>query len=153
MLFLLFQLGKDGYALDAAQVVEILPFLNLTPIPKSPRGVAGIFNYRGTPVPAIDLSDLALGRPASMRLGTRIILVRYAPEDGGGHLLGLIAEKVTETLRREPEDFISSGVTNEATPWLGSVTVDARGLIQRVDVNSLLPSSVRDLLFKQPVKT
>ncbi len=33
-------------------------------IPQAPPGVAGVFNYRGAPVPVIDLSELALGRPA-----------------------------------------------------------------------------------------
>ena len=82
MLFLLFHLGKDRYALDASRVVEVVPLLTLRRIPQAPRGVAGIFNYRGQPVPAVDLGELMLGQPASPRLSTRIILVHY-PDDGG----------------------------------------------------------------------
>lgn len=152
MLFLLFQIGKDSYALDAGQVVEVLPLLTLKQLPESPRGMAGIFNYRGTPVPVIDLCELTLGQATPKRLSTRIILVNYAVEKGRTHLLGLMAERATETLKRDPKDFIDSGVSNDAAAYLGPVVIDKRGLIQRIEVNRLLPASVRDLLFKQPME-
>ena len=64
-------------------------------------------------------------------------------------MLGLIAEKATETMRRDPADFVSAGVTIDAAPYLGPVTADAHGLIQRIEVRQLLPASVRDLLFNE----
>ena len=152
MLFLLFQLDKDLYALDAAQVVEVLPLLSIKRIPQAPPGVAGVFECRGAPVPAIDMSELALGRPAEKRLSTRIIVVRYRDDNGGTHLLGLIAEKATETMRREPADFVESGVTSDRASYLGPVATDPRGLVQRVDVSKLLPEALRDALFRQPVE-
>lgn len=152
MLFLLFQLGKDCYALDAGQVVEVLPLVDLKRLPHAPPGVAGIFNCRGMPVPVIDLNDFTLGQPARKRLSTRIILVNYTGEEGAKHLLGLIAERATETLQRKPEDFTASGITSNAAPYLGPVTVDTRGLIQWIEVSRLLPTSVRDLLFRESVE-
>jgi chemotaxis-related protein WspB len=151
-LFLLFQLGRDHYALDSSQVVEVLPFLEVKKIPQAPRGVAGVFNYRGAPVPAIDLSDLALGQSASTRLGTRIILVNYQTAGGASRLLGLIAEKATQTLRCAEEEFVESGLGAGEAPYLGPVIAQPRGLVQRVEVNALLPEAVRALLFPQPVK-
>ena len=38
MLFLLFQLGNDRYALDASRVVEVLPLVELKHLPLAPRG-------------------------------------------------------------------------------------------------------------------
>ena len=64
MLFLLFQLGEDRYALDAARSPKSCRWSRSRAIPQAPAGVAGVFNYRGAPVPAIDLSQLTLGRPA-----------------------------------------------------------------------------------------
>lgn len=148
MLFLLFQIDQSRYALDARKVVEVLPLISLMQIPQAPSGVAGMFNYRGAPVPAIDLSQLVLGRPARRRLHTRIVLVNYPDQDGGLHLLGLIAERATETQRREPSDFVASGVT---VPFQGAVATDARGLTQWIDVEQLLPPAVRGLLFQQPI--
>jgi len=152
MLFILFQLGRDHYALDAAQVAEVLPLVQVKKIPRAPAGVAGVFTYRGAPVPVLDLSLLALGRPAHPRLSTRLLLVHYPDATGTKRLLGLIAEKATETLRREPGDFVASGVKSDGAPYLGPVVNDARGLIQWIEVDKLLPESVRDVLFKQTVE-
>lgn len=152
MLFILFQLGQDCYALDAAQVAEVLPLVQVKKIPRAPAGVAGVFTYRGAPVPVLDLSELALGRPARARLSTRVLLVHYPDANGTPRLLGLIAEKATETLRREPGDFVASGVKSDGAPYLGPVASDARGLIQWVQVDKLLPASVREVLFKQTVE-
>ena len=149
MLFILFQLGGDRYALDAAQVAEVLPLVQVKKIPRAPAGGAGVFTYHGAPVPVLDLSELALGRPARARLSTRLLLVHYPDGTGARRLLGLIAEKATETLRREPGDFVASGVRSDGAPYLGPVAHDARGLIQWVEVDKLLPASVSEVLFKQ----
>jgi chemotaxis-related protein WspB len=147
MLFLLFQLGKDRYALSASRVVEVAPLLELKRLPQAPKGIAGIFNYRGRPVPAVDLCEIATGQPASERLSTRIIIIKYQHEDGGAHLLGLIAENATEMLRKNARDFVDSGVTMKSAPYLGPVLMDSLGPIQWVDEQRLLSESVRSLLF------
>lgn len=150
MLFFLFRLGDDRYALDASQIAEILPLVAVKRIPLAASGIAGIIDYHGAPVPLIDLSQLTLGRPARRRLGTRIVLVNYPDPDGTTHLLGLLAESATETMRRNPADFVASGLDNDAAPYLGPVATDADGMIQWVELEKLLPSSVRDQLFKPP---
>ncbi|MFC3108490.1 chemotaxis protein CheW [Undibacterium arcticum] len=151
MLFLLFQLDKDRYALDACQVAEVLPLVGLKQIPGAPSWVAGAFSYHGTPVPVIDLNTLALGRPAQRRLGTRTVLVHYPTPGKDHHLLGIIVEKATETLRRNPEDFTAYGVNNDGARYLGPVLDDPRGLIQWIKVGDLLPEPVQALLFPTTV--
>jgi chemotaxis-related protein WspB len=147
MLYLLFRLDRDRYLLDVRQVAEVLPMIGIMQIPQAPLVVAGIFNYRGTLVPAIDLAHVLIGRPARQRLHTRIIVAQTTDDSGAPQLLGLIAEKVTETLRRESTDFSASGIT---VPHLGAVATDEEGLAHRIEVNQLLPASVRSLLFQQP---
>jgi len=149
MLFLLFQLGNDHYALDAGQIVAVLPLVDIKKIPQAPLGTAGIFNYRGTPVPVIDLNELTIGQPAQLRLSTRLILVNYPDENDVPRLLGLIAEKATETLRSEAANFTPAGVSDDKTPYLGPVITDPRGLIQWIKVKQLLPATVRDRLFRE----
>lgn len=152
MLFLQFQLGQDRYVLDSSQVVEVLPLLGIKQIPQAPAGVVGAFNYRGKPVPVIDLSVLALGRPARRHMSTRIIIVLHPGADGTLHLLGLIAEKATEIVHRDPADFANSGVVNGDAPYLGPVATDPNGLVQRIEVTRLLSAAVREVLFKQPLE-
>jgi chemotaxis-related protein WspB len=152
MMFLLFHLGKDRYVLEARHVIEVLPLLELKRIPEAPRGVAGIFNYRGRPVPAIDLSDLALGHHFSENLSTRIIMINYPDESGKLHPLGLIAEQATEIIRRETKDFVEPGLKFGDTPYLGPVLTDQQGVIQWVREQRLLADNVRDLLFCETVE-
>src|SRR3979490_1767316 len=103
-------------------------------MPQTPPAVAGIFNYRGAPVPVIDVSQLTLGRPAERRLSTRIVLVHYPDADGQTPLLGLIAERATQTVRHEEKDFVESGLLRQGTWRPGPVPGDARGLLQWIDV-------------------
>jgi chemotaxis-related protein WspB len=148
MLFLVFQQGAHRYAIDASRIAEVLPLVTITAIARAPEEVAGIFVYRGAPVPVIDLSQLFEGRPAERRLSTRVIIVHYPNGTGDTRLLGLIAEKATETIRREPGDFVDSGVPNDRAPYLGSVATDTRGLVQRVDIARLLTAR-HQALFEQ----
>ncbi len=152
MLFLLFQLGPDRYALEAGRVLEVLPLLELKKIPGAPRGVAGIFNYRGRPVPAVDLGELTLGQPASERLSTRIIVINYPDDTGKLQPLGLIAEHATEIIRRERKDFVDTGLNLGAPAYLGPVLMDSHGAIHWVREQRLLPQNVRDLLFCETVE-
>jgi chemotaxis-related protein WspB len=152
VLFLLFQLGRDRYALEASRVIEVLPLLELKRIPQAPRGVAGIFNYRGRPVPAVDLSELTLGQPAGERLSTRIIVINYPDESGKNQPLGLIAEHATEIIRRDGREFVEPGLKLSAPAYLGPVLLDDRGAIQWIREQRLLPENVRDLLFCETVE-
>jgi chemotaxis-related protein WspB len=149
MLFLLFQLGQDRYVIEARCVVEVLPLLALKQIPQAPRGVAGLFNYRSRPVPAVDLSELTLGLPARQSLSTRIILVNYPDDAGKNRLLGLIAEQATEVIRKEPKDFVDTGLKQGAASYLGPVAMDHHGVVQWVREQRLLPEPVRNLLFSE----
>ena len=147
MLFLLFQIGADRYALEVSRVVEVIPMVELRMIPQAPRGVAGLFNYRGEAVPAVDLSELTAGQPAAERLSTRIILVRTDIEGGKSRLLGLIAERATGTMQRDASDFSNPVLAMPSAPYLGPVLLDNHGVIQWIQVQKLLPENLRQLLF------
>jgi chemotaxis-related protein WspB len=147
MLFLLFRLGKDRYAIEARQVVEVLPMLAAKQIPQAPPAVRGAFDFRGEPVPLIDMTQLALGHPVRENLSTRIVLVRHPDGRGGARLLGLLAEHVTETMRRAPADFRDAGVELPEAAWLGPVSPYEGGLVQWVQVEQLLTPELRELLF------
>src|SRR3954463_4736669 len=119
MLFILFQLGSDRYAVAARDVAEVLPLVALKELPGAPRGVAGLMDYRGAALPVVDLNALALGQPAARRVSTRLLIVHYAPSSGGKRLLGLLAERATEMMRREPGEFQPANVRSESTRYLG----------------------------------
>ncbi|RZT36294.1 chemotaxis protein CheW [Cupriavidus agavae] len=148
-LFLLFRIGPDYYALDSAEVAEVLPLAATRQVPGAPAWVAGLMVRHGEPVPVIDMTALATGQPAAARTSTRTVMVHYRPNAGdASRLLGLRLEYATDTLRCDPATFVDSGVEAGEARYLGPVRHDARGLIQWVRVDALLPEPVRALLFQ-----
>jgi chemotaxis-related protein WspB len=147
VLFLLLQLDGERYALDTARISEVLPLIKVKPMLHAPAGVVGTINVRGAFIPVVDLGTLALGRPSPHRLSTRIVLTRLDGEGETARLIGLIAEHATETFRAEASDFIASGLSNPQAPYAGPIANTARGLVQRLDLDRLLPATVSDLLF------
>ena len=147
MLLLSFHIDTEQYAIAARQVIEILPLIRIQPLPQTPAYIVGLLDFRGNPVPIIDLCQLTAGRADSKVLSTRIILVSYQGNDAQEHTLGLIAEKVTETITIPAEQFTKSGVQLSATPYLGKVTSKDGRLLQYIEVNELLPQEVQAMLF------
>lgn len=159
MLFLLFELDGDRYALDAAEIAEVLAPAPTKSIPGAPAWIAGVFERHGEPVPVIDVPMLALGRAARRLRSTRLVVAHYgtAPAGqegarrGGGrpHLLGLLVERATRMCRMECERFADSGVATPHARWLGPVASDAMGFVQWVSVQRMLDDDVKALLFPQ----
>jgi chemotaxis-related protein WspB len=150
MLFLTFQLGAERYALEASCVVEVVPLVTFRRVPEALRGVAGLFNYRGSIIPAVDLGELTLGCPAVERLSTRIVIVKYAFDHGREQLLGLVAEHATGTLRTDARRFFEGEFSLKAAPYLGPVVLDEKGSVQLLRTEHLLSQPMRAFLFSQP---
>jgi chemotaxis-related protein WspB len=147
VLFLLFHLDLACYALDSAEVSEVLPLLAIRAIPRAPAAVAGVIDYHGLTVPVVDLSQLALARPAQLRMSTRIVLVSRTDANGTPRSIGLIAERATRTLRCDPTEFHASGVNDAGAPFLGGIASLPIGLVQRVEVGAILTPELSALFF------
>ncbi|MEQ1862403.1 MAG: chemotaxis protein CheW [Chthoniobacteraceae bacterium] len=145
MLFVVFQIAGDRYAIDARELVEILPLVKIKQLPQAPAGVAGVLDYHGLSVPAIDVSAIALGTAAAGRISTRILIV----ENSACQRMALIAERANELLIRDVSEFTDTGVSVSGAPYLGPVTRDAHGLVQWITPDKLLSPEVRDALCLQ----
>ncbi len=148
-LHLLFSLGEERYALPTAGVAMVLPLSPCKSLPGAPAWVAGLLPHGGSHVPVIDLSMLALGRPAPARASTRLVLVHYQGSLAAPVLLGLILEQATDTLRIDPSAFAPAAVRNEGAPYLGPVMPYQGGLLQRVEVADLLDPAACALLYPE----
>lgn len=83
-----FGVGDQRYGLRAQQVLEILRFAAMTPIPSSPPHVRGALNLRGEMVVVTDLRIL-MGVEAEERPNTPILLV-----ESHGTKVGLVADEI-----------------------------------------------------------
>lgn len=134
MLFLVFEIGNERYCLEVSRIIEITPMVIFKKIPHAPKYVSGLFNYRGTIVPVIDLSVMIAGKQSRPLFSTRIVLVDYVSDDKTHHILGLLAEKATETISCREEDFQPSGIEVDDAQYLGDVIFDESGMIQRLRI-------------------
>lgn len=149
MLCLLLRLGSERYALDARRIVEVVPMVALRPLPHALPYVAGLFDYRGVLVPVIDLCRLTSPRNCGAFLTTRTVLVDYPDADGRSHILGLLAEQVTETVKLKDSDFQSGGIAVDEAPYLGALIKVGDHLVQLLEIEALLPEDLRAQLFRE----
>lgn len=148
MLMLLFSIGASRYALPARDVIEIIPLVNLRPVPKAPAGIAGVFNYRGVVAPAIDMRAALEGKPSQPLFSTRILIVNGA-RDGEARPLGLIVERASDAVELPDSEAQSTGVTSPDAPYLAAVHHYDGAMVQRIDPLLLLPESIRETLFQE----
>jgi chemotaxis-related protein WspB len=144
---LLFQLGNSKFAIPVAEVVEVAPWVRLDHVARAPEYVSGVFNYRGIQVPVIDLCRLVYGQSCRDSFTTRIILVHYPLRPGDERVLGLLAERVTETVCLSETEFTATGIEPVDAPYLGKAARSEHGIIERISVADLLPAAVQASLF------
>lgn len=153
MMLLLFVIDKDSYGLDATQVVEVIPYVTLKEVPRTPDYVAGLLNYRGKSVPVIDLTVLMTGNASRAWLSSRIVLVTYRDDSKASHLLALLAERISTTIKLPESAFSPSGVDTGDTEFLGDVAVYQGNIIQRINIGKLLPVQVHGMFFSSGSET
>ena len=137
MLILLFYAGSDLYAIESSYVVEVIPRVSLRKVHHVPEYVSGLFNYRGAILPVIDLCHLIQGTPSRSHLSTRIMIVKHPRENESLQYLGLMAERVTETLSISDTDIRDSSLQVEEAPYLSGTIVDEKRIIQCVQLERL----------------
>jgi chemotaxis-related protein WspB len=147
VLILLFYAGKDLYAIDSSYIVEVIPRVSFRKVHHVPEYVAGLFNYRGVILPVIDLCHLIQGMPSRPHLSTRIIIVKYPQQNQSLQYLGLMAERVTETLSITNSDIRESSIRVEEAPYLSGTIVDEKRIIQCVQLEKLFSDERHNYLL------
>jgi purine-binding chemotaxis protein CheW len=91
--FLTYFLGDEEYGVDIAQVREIIAMMKITPVPKTPKYVAGVINLRGAIIPVID-TRLRFDMPSlEYTEQTAIIIIEINKVS-----IGFVVDKVEEVL-------------------------------------------------------
>jgi chemotaxis-related protein WspB len=176
MLLLTFKAAANLYAVDVTHVIEVVPRVDLRRLPHAPDFIAGLFDYRGTVVPVIDLGIRLGSEGCRDRLSTRIILVDSRPADHNlqeaagdpdSHaqaqgprsvrtraqdqrpwLLGLIAEQVSDVKSVTPEQVMSESMQLPQTPYLGAIVDIDHQMIQLMVTDKILDGSLQKAFFK-----
>lgn len=144
MLALAFHVGTDRFALGCAEVIEVVPRIELRSVPHAPAFMPGLFTYRGAIVPVVDLCHLIRRMPCPDRLSSRIIVVK--PAATSNRMLGLLAERVLETIELDPKTQIRGGIEVAEAPYLGEVFIVNGVTTQHLKLAGLVHGPLRGML-------
>lgn len=137
MLYVIVGVAADRYAIPARDIIEIVSATKVTPVPGASRIVAGLIQYRGRVVPLLDLGELCAGAACAGAGTTRILVVKAGSGPDSQELFGIRAERVSSTVRMNPDGFRASGVAS--APYIKGVVLTGAGVIvQRIDLDCLL---------------
>lgn len=98
---LIFSLGGKRYGIKVNHVREIYPLRQITPIPRTPDFVVGVFSARGRLLSVIDLHAFLCMPKASLTNNSNIIVIATEDQRLGGKdemELGLLADEVENVL-------------------------------------------------------
>jgi purine-binding chemotaxis protein CheW len=110
--YLTFRLEDEVFAINVAQVREVLDLTKITKVPRTPDFMRGVINVRGNVVPVVDLR-LKFGLPKTTNtLDTRIVVMELLLE-GETTVVGALADSVHEVMDLEPANI-------EKPPKIGS---------------------------------
>ncbi len=143
MLMLLFQAGNRRYALNSQIVGEVLPWASLYPATGSHSAIAGLLNYHSQLVSVIDLGQLIHQSPSQPNYGSRIMLINAAgiPGFASAQWVGLLADRVVDTLQIRPDQLETIDDQGSAAAYLGAAIVQEQTIIrcfhpERLDLNT-----------------
>lgn len=102
--YLTFRLAGETFAVNVAEVREILDFINITKVPKTPDFMRGVINLRGSVVPVVDMK-LKFGMEMTEKTVNTCIIVLEVTLDGETTIVGALADSVQEVLELEPADI------------------------------------------------
>jgi purine-binding chemotaxis protein CheW len=109
-----FSLGSEHYAIEAAHVREVYPAMELTPIPCTPRFVAGVINVRGDILAVIDLKAyFEIPMPEGSESGDVVIV------EVGDSLFGILVDSAIGL------SFVSFSDLQSPLPSLSGIRKDS----------------------------
>ncbi len=99
--YITFKLGDESFAINVAQVREVLELSQITRVPTAPEYMRGVVNVRGKAIPVVDLR-LKFGLPETADTVNSRIVVMELDIDGESTVVGGIADSVHEVIELEP---------------------------------------------------
>jgi len=97
-----FQLAKEEYGIEIANVQEIIRATDITPVPGAPAHVRGVINLRGKIIPVVDLRRRFTLPGIDSSDAQRIVVVELGPKR-----IGMLVDSVSQVIK------VPAGVVEE----------------------------------------
>jgi purine-binding chemotaxis protein CheW len=102
--YLTFALGSEEYGLEILKVREIIGYMSITSVPRTPSYVKGVINLRGQVIPVINLR-IKFGIPETDITDQSCIIVVEIQSAVGKLQTGMIVDSVSEVLEIKSADL------------------------------------------------
>ena len=146
--YVVFQLGRESYALEVARVREVLDLGQLTRVPGGAGALSGLCNLRGHVVPVWDLRiPFRLGDDGGPAAASPCVLMVEPDRGQPARVAGLLVDRVSDVLDVRPEDLQEA-----PSVGLGDGAAFVRALIRRRDgfILAIDLDRVFEALAKEP---
>lgn len=143
-----FNLNGQFYGAEASQVFQIIKYQEATKMPRMPKFIEGIINYRGSVVPIINLSKRFDIGELEVTKKTKILITRIDDK-----FAGFIVNDVSEIIKFTDEDIEPAPfmVNSEASAYLKKVGKKDDKLISIIDLEKVLnDNEIKRLSVKPP---
>lgn len=102
--YLTFKLGDEMFAINVAQVREVLDISSITRVPRAPGFMRGVINVRGSVVPVVDLRLKFDMEKTENTVDSRIVVMELSLE-GDQTVLGAMADSVHDVMDLENDNI------------------------------------------------
>lgn len=155
--YLTFKLADEIYAVNVANIKEVLGVPKITKVPRMPPFMSGIINLRGSVVPVLDLAKKFGIGETSQTIETSIIVTEILNTKGDGTTeeltIGIYSDLVQKVITIEPSEIEPPpkiGVAIDTAFIRGMGHVDSRFIII-LDINKILTGSELQEIQAEPV--
>jgi purine-binding chemotaxis protein CheW len=132
------ELGEERYGIELADVAEVLPPIQVTPVPGASPFFAGVVNVHGEIRPVADWKRLLGMETAAKSDRARVVLLRKQ-----GRELGLVVDRVEQVRSVGSPELQSAGAPNAglSSRYLKGLTRDA---VMLIDTEALFAELVKE---------
>lgn len=131
----IFSLNGQFYGADASQVFQIIKYQEMTKVPRMPKFIDGIINYRGAVLPVINLNKRFDMGETDISKKTKILVTKM-----GEKFAGFIVNDVNEIVKFTDEEIEPAPpiIYGDGCTFLSKVGKKGDKLITIIDLEKVL---------------
>jgi len=145
--FINFEVNKVCYGARILQVDEIVPLVELNPIPKAPEIIEGVMNLRGMVIPVVDLRKQFSEEAGINTVETRILIANMSDKK-----CGFIVDRVIDIQTFASDNISDPVLDSEATHFISGIAkTESNEVVQLIEFAKLLdPQELSELTQLNP---
>ncbi len=138
MIVLPLKIDDANYCIDIDSVVEVIPFVNISKIPKSGEHLLGLMNFRGDLLPVFDLCYYLKQEYTNKYLSTRIIIIK--DRTNSNIEFGIVSDEVSETYEIDVSTKQENIDSYASHPFIDEVYLIDYEVIHLINLKKLISS-------------